>query len=375
MHIVFAVLQTIETISEDEGHSVIAVEKIVTFILAFFICCVLASYSLFRPNEFSLMNTDPLLYQTRNNNRIRRTTIGRRRTMMASDDSPEIKLLTTSIKECKIKTENNKQNVYFSIIVSASGKNHTVRRTYAEFDSLHKNLRLKFPVDNFPYLDFPSFPLFHNNSYNLDQRMKALNEYLTELCFPEFMASVLLDFLEVHGAERACCLDTHNSIVNEERHLSIYSNESTMSRHGSFAVSYYQPQLTHTDETDAIQLPNYHLHSFINIKIIKWIEESSHVQYLLQWKIAKLSQEGTIKKRFNDFYELHKKLKKTLSPAQLPKFPSKNYLQNFRSQDSHALEIRKRKLEDYIGHILNDAAFLCIEALEFIGCPVDVETV
>mmetsp|Transcript_13467 Transcript_13467/g.13516 ORF Transcript_13467/g.13516 Transcript_13467/m.13516 type:complete len:110 (+) Transcript_13467:470-799(+) len=62
-------------------------------------------------------------------------------------------------------------------------------------------------------------------------------------------------------------------------------------------------------------------------------------------------------------------------PASLPKFPSKNYLQTFRSQDSHALEIRKRKLENYLGHVLNDAAFLCQDVLDFINCGVDLESI
>ncbi|CAG9318214.1 unnamed protein product [Blepharisma stoltei] len=372
IHLIFAILQILETVTDFNNHEIIPIEKIVTFLLAFGICCILAVYAVFRPNEFTLINNDPLLY-SRNMNQNRRTTVGRRKTV--PEQEAEKKLFTTSIKECKIKTENNKQVVYFHIIVTSGGRTHTVRRTYAEFDSLHKTLRLKFPVDEFPYLDFPSFPRFHQNSYNLDYRMKALNDYLQELCFPEFMAAVFLDFLEINGHERTECLEYHNKVVNEERHLSIGSNDESGSRHGSVVANYYQPKFVYADEADTVQVPNYHLHSFINVKILKWIEERDHIEYAVQWKIPRLTQEGTIQKRFNEFYEFHRKLKKSLAPAGLPKFPSKNYLQNFRSQDSHALEIRKRKLENYLGHVLNDTAFLCQDVLDFINCTVDLESI
>lgn len=64
-----------------------------------------------------------------------------------------------------------------------------------------------------------------------------------------------------------------------------------------------------------------------------------------------------------------------MAPAYLPSFPKKNYLQNLRKIDFQAIEIRRLELESYLGHVLNDPAYLCQELLDFVECKLSIDTV
>ena len=80
-------------------------------------------------------------------------------------------------------------------------------------------------------------------------------------------------------------------------------------------------------------------------------------------------------KKYKDFASLNSLLKKLLSPAILPKFPAKTYVQNLRKADSQGLEIRRRKLEKFMAHVLNDPSFQCQELLDFIEYKQPVFTI
>lgn len=160
-------------------------------------CFILSIVAIIKPNDYIQINSDPLLYSSAtlmpkkpNKNKF-----------SINDNSLDDKI-TTYIKECKIRSEDKSQVIYFRILVIVDGKTHNVLRTHANFEMLNKSLKLKFPGEDFPYMEIPSFPTFQNGPVNLDQRMKAYSNYLDGLCKPEFMIEVLMDFLEIYGADR-----------------------------------------------------------------------------------------------------------------------------------------------------------------------------
>lgn len=332
---------------------------------------MLTLFAIFHPNEFPPISeetniTTPLRQR-------RGTNIVSPYRTVALGSSEVSGVVKVTIKDYKMKVENGKQIVYFNILVKFIGESQTVRRTYIEFDTLHKALRLKFPVDQFPYMAFPTFPLFRA-TFSLDQRMKELSAYLNDLCKPELMADELLDFLEIKGQPRKFLLDEHIKYSEAERCIDI-TNEDGSARLDSYTFNHFQSQ---PDRAVSNEKNTYlNLQRYIKISIVEWIGvndgEDSHIEYAIKWQSCVTSAEGKVKKRFKEFYELHKILKKSLSPARLPKFPSKNYLHNLRKIDDIAIEMRKRKLELYLGHILNDPAFHAKEVFDFIGFNIERE--
>ncbi|CAG9318098.1 unnamed protein product [Blepharisma stoltei] len=345
--------------------------KIASFVMGWCASTILSLYSFFKPNEFTVIYLEPLLFQTHNNNIAGRQN-SKRRSVIALEEL-ETKLITTSIKECKVKTEKNRQVVYYHIIVTVGNDTHTVRKTYPDFECLHNSLREKFPKTEYPNLEFPKFPMTMSGSAKIDERKHALDEYLGNLCFPEFMIDDFLNFLHIEGQGRTTCIEAHKKIMGEERRPSIIS-DTIASNHGSFAAYYFSPRDFLKDDAEQRKLNNYQLQSYINLRIVKWVEEKEHIEYIIQWKAVKLAGEGVVMKRYSEIWDLHRRLRKILAPAGLPSFPKKNYMQTLRKKDNEAIDIRKIELENYLGHILNDPAYICQELLDFIECKLTIES-
>ncbi|CAG9312983.1 unnamed protein product [Blepharisma stoltei] len=339
--------------------------KIATFVIC---CCsstILSIYSFCKPNEFSVYSVEPLLRQNSNNLPTRKNS--KKNSVLPQEDF-EPQLIHTAIKECKVKTENNRQVVYYHIIVTIGADTHTVRKTYQDFETLHNNLREKFPRYEFPNLEFPKFPITMSGSANIDERKQALDEYLSNLCFPEFMNDELLNYLKIEGHSRTACMEAHKRARGEERRHS-NASDTMKSNHGSFSAYYANSQDLPKGEENC---DNYQLQEYIKLKIVKWVEKE-HIEYVIQWKAAKLVGEGTVMKRYSEIWDFHRRLRKIVAPAGLPNFPKKNYMQTLRKRDTETIEIRRIDLENYLGHVLNDPAYICQEGLDFIECKVSIE--
>lgn len=253
----FTILQIIDS---RENGELLEGEKIANFVMAWMTSSVLTIYAIFKPNEFGLLNMDPLLYQSG-----KLSKNSRRRTVVALEDL-ESKLITTSIKECKIKTEKNRQVVYYHILVTVLNQTHTVRKTYQDFETLHHQLREGFPKHEYPNLDFPNFPSSSSVSTRIDDRKRALDDYLCSLCFPEYMIDVFLNFLQIESQSRAICNETHKKVMGEERKFSVSTDRGSFG--ASFTANYFTPRPYAKDDEQRVS-SNYNFHSYITVRIPK----------------------------------------------------------------------------------------------------------
>jgi len=176
-------------------------------VLGIVTCLILSAIAIFRPEENHLISTEPLLYSS--NNSFKKQLYMRKNSLRDNSHDPQMK---TFIKECKVRTEGSTQAVYFRILTVADGEAISVLRTPQNFEMLHKSLKLKFPVEDFPSMELPAFPSFTASPPSLDLRMKAYNKYLDELCKPEFMVEALMDFLEIYGELRDRFLDCYKLV-------------------------------------------------------------------------------------------------------------------------------------------------------------------
>jgi len=373
VNLAVAFLQTLFLVGVfEEKHYNNGITKATTYYAGFLVTLILTCYAFVRPREFIAVDGNSLINQPQS--RIIRVTssLGKPYSFQEDIEIPQIRI-NTSIRDYKIKNENQKQVVYYNIIVSLYNSTHTVKRKYLDFDNIHKSLRRRFSQEEFPYLNFPAFPIFKSKSYPMEMRMKMLNDYLKEIVYPEFMTDELVEFLEIPSPSRESLLEEHKKFYEAERELDI-QQEEIPSRHGSFVPTYYQPTTVDSSQSYS-NSTNYHLQTFFHLRIPNWVQQENHVEYAISWKAIGFGTEGLVQRRFNNFFELHTSLKKALAPAKLPKFPSKNYLKNLRRMDPEAIELRRKGLEEYLSHVLNDPAFQCEKLLEFIGCSIPLDTI
>ena len=329
-----------------------------TYALQAACCLVLTLYAFFRPNEFltigecdySLMRKD-----------FRKSSA-----IMNTGEQLEYPLI--SIKSYKIKQECSKSITIFTIISTINSQIFISKRSLADFDSLQKEIKTKFPQEIFPNLTIPSFSSIL--AYTAEDKMKVFVEYLNNLSAPEFMLPEFLDFLRITDPCRANLIKANEEILQKDATLSVgeLRSESTIERY--FNTSTKSEIAENLDEQSG-----YLYQKYIEVKISKWIEVEKHIEYSIIWAIRYMELSGGTQKRYNDFQEFHKHHNKIVTPARLPKFPSKNYIKKLTKIDEKALNLRRVKLEDYLSHILNDPAFLCREALEFVGINTTVESI
>lgn len=332
--------------------------------IGFLLTLMLSVLAVFKPNEFEKSKDDVSA------NLIKKARFSTGARFSTPEDRGLAGAVQLSIKNYKIKVENSKQIVLYNITVKIKGEVYKIRRTYHEFDRLYKSIRKSFPLEVFPYMSFPSFPIFTGMNLTLEQKTHALNEFLIGLCCPEFMLQETLDFLNIKGPFRDKLLEEHEEILEAEKAVTITEvDENTYGNKDSFSTD---NRISIFEKSSKLHT---HLHNFFQIKLNVTELANNKSEYLLTWVIPNSSDHFEVRKKFRDFSNLNTLLKKTLYPAILPKFPEKSYVQNLRKVDSQALEIRRRKLEKYLSHLLNDPGFICQEILDFIGCQVDLNAI
>lgn len=268
-----------------------------------------------------------------------------------------------SIRDYKLKVDKGKQTIYYNITIRIKGDSYKIRKTYKDFDKLYRAIRNNFPMETFPYMSFPSFPIFAGTSLTMDEKTLALNDFLKALCCPEFMTEETLDFLNIQGSFREKLSEEHQDIIESEKGLNIAEVEAEHTN-ASFVSSH---KVSVFEKSSKL---NTNLHTYFKVRL-EFIEASNKSDYVITWGFAESSEETTVHRRYKDFASLNSSLKKAASPGLLPKFPVKTYVQNLRKADMQAMEIRRRKLEKYLCHVLNDPAFQCQELLDFIECSTD----
>ena len=261
----------------------------------------------------------------------------------------------------KIKHHDSTTTVQYDIIVSLNGNTHKVSRTYPEFSTLHKTLLLSYASDPIGTLKLPNFPNFLQKSTNMEDKTHLLGEYLQELCREKQFSAEVLVFLKLEGKLRESMLP-YNNRLNDTQNETIHRSESTV-------MGYFDPKPALNDIL-TISIPAYHLNWIIDIHIPTWKQAESHIEYVIKSEIRVMSFESLTYSRFSEIFTLHKQLKKLHIP--IPPFPSKNFHQNLSSEE---LEIRRSQLEEYLGTLMNDPAYLTQCSLNFIECSLKMNRI
>lgn len=325
-------------------------------------CFGLTILALCKPNEFD-KNKDEV---SANLIKRARVSVGIRNSM--PEDKGLAGAVLVSIKDYKIKVENNKKIVLYNITIKIKGEVYKIRRTYNDFDKLYKSIKKSFPIEIFPYMVFPQFPVFTNMNFTMEEKTLYLNDFLVSLCCPEFMLEETLNFLNIQGPFREKLLEEHEEVLETEKGLQVPEDGE-----GSYTKSFISSQKVSIFEKSSKTHTNLHVYFQVKISIPESV--SNKKIYRLTWTAPGITDHTILDKRYKDFTHLNSVLKKTLSPAILPKFPSKSYVQNLRKADAQGTEIRRRKLEKYISHILNDPGFQCQDILDFIDCKLDINQI
>ena len=329
-----------------------------TYVLQATCCLILTLYAIMRPNEFAPIGESgsPLVPKHKP------------RSSTALSIGDHLEYPTISIKSYKMKEECNKSITLFTIISTISSHPFRSKRSIADFDILHKEIKNKFPADTFPNLSIPSYG--NILGYTAEDKMKIFAEYLNSLSAPEFMLPEYLDFLRITDPYRTTLLRANEEILQKDATLNVSELRSE-----SIIERYFNPS-TQKDISESLDdYGEYLYHKHIEVKISKWIEVEKHIEYSVIWAIHYLDLNGSAQKRYNEFLEFHDHHSKIVAPAKLPKFPSKNYIKKLTKIDEKALGLRRTQLEDYLSHVLNDPAFLCKEALEFLDINTTVESI
>lgn len=335
--------------------------QIISYVISILICTVLSFYSVFLPDDFTVISDD--LY------------IKLKRSALLFDDSEtdltkEEVMLRVSIAGYKIKQIQNTSYIQYNLNITVNNTNYKISRSVADFEALDQALREKFPKADFPNLEFPEFSPEVLRKCSTEERGNLLGKYLAFLCHDDFMTPDLLNFLQIEGAYRDILTHKHNLML-EERLLGAES----IPRSESKLIDYYTPQ---SDIKNYIENPvTTRLMWVIQVSIpsYRYDESTQILDYYMKTEIQALGFDKLRPYKFADFCDLHKALKKTLQPGNIIAFPAKNYGQSFKTKDKLAIEARKEKLELYFSQILNDPAYLCKELLDFIGCDADLTQV
>lgn len=330
--------------------------QLLAYILSIILCCLLSSYSIFRPNDFSI--TSPELIK-----KLKRSTVLFDETI--ENDDIKIKV---SIIGYKIKQVQSITLLHFNINVSVNRLVHSISRTLADFEALDLCLREKFPKSQFPNLKFPEFHKEALRKEDPSIRAKLLNTYLSELCCPDFMTSELLNFLQIEGNVRDL-LVVRNSIGFEEK----TPMSEDFLRSDSSLFNYHSTNLNLSNQ-DSGNLLN--LKWVVDVTIPTYrIEEDGSIDYYVRSEFVANKIEKTRPYKFKDFGELHKALKKIVSPGTVMNFPNRNYTKTLKSRDKEGIEQRKKQLENYISVLANDPAYISKEVLEFLGDSISLDEV
>jgi PX domain len=358
------IIQSVLGISE--GYYVLVTKKeykntwanliIVAYSVQIICCMILTVYAIRRPNEFLKIGEDNYYFITKS---VKKTL-----TNQLIDDLCQYPKI--SINSYKIKQECSKPVIYFNIMSSIKSQFFSAKRSLQEFETLNQQILDKFPLRDYPNLCIPPYPKM--NAMAVEDRMKALEEYLNHLASSDFMIFEYLDFLKIKEPLRTELMSCNEDLVRKNSCFEIPESRST-----SILEKYYNPKTYESELTD--NMNEIYLQKYVYITISKWIEIGAHIEYIVDWNIPYLELNGSVQKRYNEFLDFHKSLSKIVSPAKLPSFPRKSYLRRLQKIDEKALSTRKVQLQNYLSHILNDTAFLCNEVLEFLNIPTSIEKI
>ena len=335
--------------------------QIISYSLSILLCLLLSFYSIFRPNDFSMVSADLFAKL--------------KRSAMLFDDTDsggldEEIVLTASIAGYKSKEVQNSFFIKYNINITINEKKYCISRSLSDFEALDKALREKFPRVDFPNLKFPEFSVEILRKCNTEERGTILGKYLSFLCKDDFMTPDLLNFLQIEGNYRDLLSYKYNLLLEER-----YPNSDSVPRAESKFFGYYSPNITPTEDIDYPHIQGLMWLINVSIPSYRYDEQSKILDYYVKTEIQALGSEKFRAYKFSEFCDLHKTLKKVLSPGPLLPFPSKNYGQSFTQKDKLAIEARKIKLEIYLSQILNDPAYLCRESLDFFGCDANLHQI
>lgn len=321
-------------------------------------CCALLSYcAVLKPDDFKPFETN--MYEKLRKSRNSLTGI------RAELSVNEIKF-KVNITGYKIKQVSNSKIINYNIHVTLNETTHNIYRSLTDFEALDNSLREKFAKSKF--YAFPQFSMLELRGLDVDNRGKTLCTYLTSVCREEFMSPDLLNFLQIEGNYRDLLTYKHDLILEEK----IRSGES-YSRTESVLADYYSPRPVVPQQIKKSTPAHLQWVVKVSIPTFNIDEMAQTVYYYIKAEIPALGFEKIRACTLKDFINLHKALKKALHPGCMIKFPDKEISQN--AKDESSIEANKCYLESYLIEILNDPAYICQEALDFICCDNDFNDV
>lgn len=335
--------------------------QIFAYCLSIIICLLLTFYSIFLPNDFTMITPDVYL-------KLKKSSILFDDTGNESTD--EHINIKAGISGYKIKQVSATSIVHYKITVTLNILKYTISRSLFDFEELDKTLREKFPKSLYPNLNFPNFHVEHLRKVSPDERGVELNKYLTGVVCQDFMTPDLLNFLQIEGNYRDILMLQHSQMAEER-----YNIHETPQRATSSTFSYYTQAISTGEVEKSGHSQVYQWMIRLSFPSCRNDEYTGETDYYLHTTIESLGFEKLKPFKFKDFCDFHKNLKKSISPAVPIKFPSMNYTKSLKKNDKEAIEFRKTQLEYYFSQILNDPAYLTKDALEFIGCDGDVNQV
>ena len=336
--------------------------QIASYSFSLLCCCLLSYYALFRPNDYLVISDDMhlklhpkyLIDDIENE----------------TNDSEII--FKVNITGYKIKQIKNSSIIHYNINISINDSVITISRSLIDFEALDKSLREKFSPIESPNLKFPEFSITFLRNCNIDDRGQALCTYLNALCGAEFffMTPDLLNFLHIEGNYRDLLTFKHSQNIEERL------NSDSLPRAESSIFDYYRPRLNNLPSDDTIH-PTKLSGWLINISIpsYRFDETSQMIDFYVKCEIPSLGFEKIKPFKFTDFANFHKTLKKVHSSYFFLQISSKYYSPQLKNKDKDAIESRRAQLEYYLIEIFNDPAYLCKEALDFIGCDAEVNEI
>ena len=319
----------------------------ILYSFAIFFDLVLSIYAFFKPDDF--------IFNLRDNNK---------KFITPSEETNEKKILV-SMSGYKIKEINNNKVIYYDIIVFANGSTHKVSRTYNEFDEVNKAILNGMNSDLQPNIILPELPNFYQKNLSLEEKTAALGDYLNSFCAQSYFSLDLLEFLKIEGTFK-------ESVIKNFQKLFDIGAYDTLPRSESALFGYYSSKQQYK-ETLILSIPAYHLNWMIDIHIPNWKNAGTYIEYTIKSEIRVLSFESILTTRFSEIFNLHKQLKKKNIPT--PAFPQKYLYHKPKNLEAHLIEIRRAQLEEYLGNIFNDPAYLSESSLKFINCNIKISEI
>ena len=268
-HIVILVLNTTYDHYEYSGKEfyTFTLVQIVTHALSVLFTLILSYFSLFRPNDFTVLTSDIYI-------NLHSRTSNTDDSIRDLDSEISVKINFLGFKT-KLSGSGNSVSYYkFRIKLNSSQK--TISRTLQDFEILHNSFRnSKFNLIN-------SIPQFESSDFmklDIQERGLELCKFLNSLCKVEFMSAELLSFLMIEEGDKEA-LTRRFLEFHEER------NESNqVPRSQSICLDYFTHRLD-PGATDSVFVNSTSLQWLVSVKLMRPDREvSKDVDFLLWCEI------------------------------------------------------------------------------------------